>query len=59
MPLLFLSPCDLLLETVRNIQAQMLFSSFDKTLVVDFTNLGRLIWYDSMVEVIILAGKTL
>lgn len=56
---LFLSPWDLLLDTMRNIQVQMLFSSFDEALVVDLINLGRFISCDSMVKVIILAVKNL
>lgn len=56
---LFLFPRNLLLETVRNIQVQMLLSSFDETLVVDLTNLGRFISCDSVVEVVILAFEIL
>lgn len=44
---------------MRNIQIQMLFSSFDETLFIDLINFGRFILCDSMVKVTVLAVKTL
>lgn len=56
---LFLSPHDLLLETVRNMRVQMLFPSSDQTLIVDPTNLGRFVSCDSVEEAVIFTVKLL
>jgi hypothetical protein len=56
---LFLSPHDLLLETVRNMRVQMLFPSSDQTLVVDLTNLGRFVSCHSVEEAVIFTVKLL